>query len=144
MRSQQIVFDELGTLCLSKGFIHALARIVLRDTVVGFADNLTTDDLGKMRSQSRLIRTEITTLIGLMMRGPIDFSLPAPEVLAHYVEHSETLLDELHQTMLPSTLQEFTDSVTLSPDSNPFTSGGFLRESIFYSGESAYPHDLTP
>ena len=115
MRSEQTVFDELGTLCVSKGFIHALASIAFRDTVVGFVDDLTIEGLGKMRTQARLIRTEITTLIGLMMRGPIDFFLPESDVLSHYIEHAETLLTELHQTMLPSTLEELTGDWVSSP-----------------------------
>ena len=75
MRAEQTVFDELASLCASKGFLHAVAIICLRDTVVGFAGDLSSEDLASMRSRSQLIRTEITTLIGLAMRGPIDFSL---------------------------------------------------------------------
>ena len=73
MRSEPTIFDDLAALCISKGFIHALATICLRDNIVGFAEELTTEDMAKRFSRSRLIRTEVTTLIGLMMRAPIDY-----------------------------------------------------------------------
>ena len=146
MRTEQTVFDELGSLCVSSGFIHALATICLRDTVVGFDKDLSSQDLTLMRSRSRLIRTEITTLIGLTMRGPIDFSLPAPEVLSDYIQQAEVLLEELHQVMLPPPPGRIgTYSVPSAADQ--FTFGKFLREAIFYGGESAYPfqyRDLAP
>ena len=147
MRAEQTVFDELASLCLSSGFIHAVATICLRDTVVGFADDLSSEDLVSMRSRSRLIRTEITTLVGLTMRGPIDFSLPEPEVLSDYMRRAEALLEELHQTMLPPPPGRVDADSPPSVDADPFTFGTFLRESIFYGGESAYPfqyRDLAP
>ena len=99
-----------------------------------------------MRAKSRLIRTEITTLIGLAMREPIDLSLPAPEVLSDYIQRAEALLEELHQTMLPPPSGR-ADTGGAPPDPDSFTFGSFLRESIFYGGESAYPfqyRDLAP
>ena len=146
MRTEQTIFDELASLCVSTGFLHAVATICLRDTIVGFANDLSSEELASMRSRSRLIRAEITTLIGLTMRGPIDFSLPAPEVLSDYIQHAEALLVELHQTMLPPPLGRIgTDSAPSATDQ--FTFGKFLREIIFYGGESAYPfqyRDLAP
>ena len=132
MRTEQTVFEELASLCISRGFVHAIAKTCF----------LHIEDLATMRSRSRLIRTEITTLIGLTMRGPIDFSLPAPEILSDYLERSYALLEELHQTMR----HPRTDSAA-SPNADRYTSGQFLRELIFYGGESAYSfqyRDLAP
>ena len=104
MRTEQIIFDELASLCMSRGFIHAIAEICFRDTVVGIANELSAKELAAKRSQSRLIRTEITTLLGLTMRSSIDFYLPSPEILSDYINRSYALLEELHQTMLPPPL----------------------------------------
>ncbi len=141
MRSEQSVFDDLAALCLSVGFIHAIAFISLRDNVVGFKDELNSDELLQWRSHSQLIRTEITTLIGLMMRGPIDFSMPTPTVLNDYIKKSAELLDELHLTMVQPTLKLMQRRVVGGsvPNANPFSTGESLREPIFYAGESAYP-----
>ena len=139
MRTEQIIFDELASLCVSKGFIHALVTICFRDTAVGFADDFSSEDLIKMRSNSRLIRTEITTLIGLTMRGPIEFSLPEPETLSSYIQRAESLLEELHESILSFSPENLDSSSSLDLDSDQFTFGRFLREPIFYGGESAYP-----
>lgn len=147
MRSEQHIFDDLAALCISKGYVHALASICFRDTIVGFSDDVTSEDLSEMRSRSRLIRTEITTLIGLMMRGPINFSLPEPHVISDYIERSEVLLEELHQTMLPPIPEVQQIGGDSFAHSDGFTFGTFLREAIFYGAESAYPYqyrDLSP
>ena len=147
MRSEQTIFDDLAKLCVSKGFIHAIAAICFRDNFVGFADELSSQDMAKMFSRTRLIRTEITTLIGLMMRAPVDFSLPEPQILSDYIKHSEALLEELHQTMLPPELKHRGSHSPSYPDADQFSFGKFLRETIFYGGESAYHfqyRDLAP
>ena len=132
MRSEQEIFDDLAALCSSQGFIHAVAAICFRDTIISFSDELRAEDMAQF-SKLSLIRTEVTTLIGLMMRAPIDFSLPTPEAVSGYIKHSEALLEELHQAM--------------TPDFNQLTSDKFLREMIFYGAESAYHfqyRDLAP
>lgn len=147
MRSEDTIFRELAALCVSKGFVHAIATICFRDTVVAFSDELKTEDMASRAHPSCLVRTEITTLIGLMMRGPIDFSLPDQQPLSGYIEKAEALLEELHHTMLPpSPVRPGSDSKSTSAG-DEFTFGKFLREAIFYSGESAYPfqyRDLAP
>ena len=103
--------------------------------------------MAKMFSRTRLIRTEITTLIGLMIRAPIDFSLPAPQILSDYIKHSEALLEELHQTMFPPAAKHRGSHSASYPDADQFSFGKFLREAIFYGGESAYHfqyRDLAP
>ena len=146
MRTEQAIFDELAVLCTSKGFIHAIAFLCARDNVVSFNEELKAEDTAHMYSYSRLIRTEMTTLIGLMMRAPIDFAVPPPEIVFRYIEQSEKLLHELHQAMYDAAKNGFLESAT-EPGGNPFTSGKVLREPLFYGGESAYSsqyRDLAP
>ncbi len=147
MRSEQTIFDDLAQLCVSKGFIHALAVLSWRDNVLHLGDGVTAESLAKMCSPHRLTRTEFTTLAGLLMRAPVDYSLPAPEVLSSYIQQSESLLEELHSSMLPADPQEFLGQGTDEEAPNPFASGRNLREPIFYAAESAYPfqyRDLAP
>ena len=146
MRTEQAIFDELAVLCTSKGFIHAIAFLCFRDNTVKFKDELEAEDMAHLFSDSRLIRTEMTTLIGLMMRSHIDFTLPPQKVLSEYIEHSEKLLVELHQAMLNASRDDILESA-MQQGSNPFTVGEVLREPIFYGGESAYTfqyRDLAP
>ena len=95
-------------------------------------------DMQHLFSKSRLIRTETSTLIGLMLKSQIDYTLPAPQVLEKYVESTETLLEEIHQAMSASFSQDMDPAKIAEEDLNPFTSGATLRERIFYGGESAY------
>lgn len=137
-RPEQQIFDELAVLCVSPGYIHAIANICFRDNMVGFGDQLTPEDMARMFSDSRLIRTEISTLIGLMVRQPIDFSLQTPDAIQSYINRSEALLRELHDSMKSDWFKDFHPEKLKSKDFNPFSTANALREPIFYGGESAY------
>ena len=144
MRSEQAVFDDLASLCASPGYIHALAYVCFRDNSIPFDGEITAEDTSSMFSPSRLIRTETTTLIGLMMRAPIDFRLPPPQIVAEYIEETESLLEELHAVIGAPIVASM---LTEQPDPSLFSSGKTLREAIFYSAESAYAfqyRDLAP
>ena len=69
MRSEKDIFNDLAALCASPGYVHAIAYFCYRDHVVGFGDELKAEDYSKLFSMDRLIRTEISTLIGLMLRA---------------------------------------------------------------------------
>jgi SEC-C motif-containing protein len=137
MRLEQQIFGDLAALCVSPGYIHAFAALCFRDTIVGFADELKPKDMAKMFSASHLIRTELNTLVGLMMRAPIDFTLPPQATISEYIEKSDTLLLEIHQAMMADGATALAGNIA-TPGFNPFTVASALREAIFYSGESAY------
>ena len=138
MRSEQEIFDELASLCTLPGYIHAIAAVCFRDNIATFDDKLKADDISHWYSGARLIRTEIATLIGLMMRAPIDFSLPKPNVLSDCIEQTDVLMEELHQAIIISCQNVVLAKLSADPGSNPFESGTIIREPIFYSTESAY------
>ena len=56
-------------------------------------------DLEYQYSHDKLARTEISTLIGLMLQRPIDLSLPEPNAVRGYIGRTEALLNEFHQAM---------------------------------------------
>ena len=144
MRSEQAVFDDLASLCASPGYIHALAYFCFRDNAISYDDEITAEDTAFMFSDSRLIRTEITTLIGLMMRAPLDFTMPPPQILSEYIEQTESLSEELHAAIGASIIASI---LADPPDPSLLGSGETLREAIYYSAESAYPfqyRDLAP
>ena len=112
-----------------------------------YTGDLSVEDTSRLFSQSRLIRTETTTLIGLMMRALIDFTLPEPEVFSDYIEQTRTLLEELHHAIMAPSEELLFAGRDGKQDFNPFASGKLLREPIFYGPESAYPfqyRDLAP
>jgi hypothetical protein len=137
-RSEQEIFEELSALCGSAGYAQALAHLCLRDNVVGYWDQMTPEDLGGWFRSDRLIRTEISTLVGLMVKAPIDFTLPSREVLKSYVTRSDALLSELHEAMGAAGFKPAEWTQMAAAGANPFQQGNVLREAIFYSGDSAY------
>lgn len=138
MRAEQEIFDELAGLCVSPGYAHAIAYLCSRDNMIRYSGEMKAEDMQHLFSKSRLIRTETSTLIGLMLKNPIDYTLPAPPVLENYIEATEALLEEIHHTMTASFWQDIDPAKIAEPGFNPFTNGAALREPIFYGGESAY------
>jgi hypothetical protein len=139
-RPEQAIFDDLASLCVSPGYIHALAHFCFRDHIVRFSGELRGEDYSKLYSFDRLIRTEVSTLIGLMLKAPRDLTLPDQTVLTGYLERTEALLKELHQALNePGKAAMMAAIADPSKSANPFTTAAVLREPIFYGAESAYP-----
>jgi hypothetical protein len=137
-RKESEVFKELEVLCHSPGYIHAIAYFCFRDNTIRYADEVKPEDLLQQFSMERLVRTEISTLIGLASKKDIDETIPTPEVMQEYISGTDALLQELHHSMMPPMQEIFDPNRIGDDDFNPFNSGAVLRESIFYGGESAY------
>lgn len=136
-RPEPEIFVELASLCLSPGYIHAIAYICWRDNFITYAKEMTPEDMAKSYAPGRLIRTEISTLIGLMVKGEIDYTVPKPTTLQRYLDKTKELLEELHWSMMAPMMASFKSS-SAGPALRPFGQGAVLREPIFYGGESAY------
>ena len=141
VRSEQEIFNGLAALCVSPGYAHAIAYLCFRDHVVSYGDALKGEDYAKLFASDRLIRTEISTLIGLMVRAPRDLTIPDIKTLESFIERTETLLKELHDCLNEPAKAElrkaFADPGN-PKDFNPFANAAALREPIFYGAESAY------
>jgi hypothetical protein len=96
------------------------------------------EDMQHLFSRNCLIRNEISTLIGLLLRNRIDYKLPSPDIMQKYITETETLLEELQKSLNAPFRTILTEMAKENKDLNPFASGKLLREPIFYSGESAY------
>lgn len=141
VRTEQEIFDDLAALCASPGYAHAIAYICFRDHIVGYGDVLKSEDYTKLFSDERLIRTEVSTLIGLMVRAPRDLALPDMQTLESYISDTETLLSELHDAFnepAMAGLSKPMENPSEAEKFNPFASAESLREPIFYGAESAY------
>ncbi len=139
MRSEAEIFSDLSVLCRSAGYAHAVAYVCFRDNIVRYAGEMTSKDMLSMFSADRLIRTEISTLIGLMIQGDMNWAMPSPQIFQEQLERTEFLLEELHQTFLPSMGAILSQqAASADPDPNLLGRGEFMREAIFYGGESAY------
>lgn len=138
-RTEKDVLAELYALCTKPGYVHAVAALCFRDNMLIYAERLTEADLRDRLDPSRLLRTEINTLVGLMLKAPIDWTLPSQDVLGEYLAASDRLLQELHDAMSGAfSLAEALVALERGEQVNPFDSGDAMREPIYYAAESAY------
>lgn len=137
-RSEREIFSDLTSLCTQPGYVHALAYLCFRDNMILYTDELTEQHLQVLYDPRRLVRTEVNTLIGLMVKTEVDWILPPPSTLQGYVDSSERLLLELHHAL--SDAFSLTDAIKAHKrgEANPFNRGQAMREPIFYAAESAY------
>jgi hypothetical protein len=142
--TEQEVFNELQVLCTSPGYVHALAHIGVRDNLIVYGGVMSPAVMAASYDRERTIRTEYTTLLGLMLKGPIDFALPAPDEQRSMVERTYALLEQLHECLrqpmfdaIIGGLKQREAGIEVNPDSI-FARGDVLREPIFYGSESAY------
>ena len=138
MREEQEIFGDLAALCGSPGYVHAIASLCFRDNMIAYRGEMTAEDMQHMFSMSRLVRTEISALIGLLIKQEIDYAYPGDEELSRYVQQTEKLLKEVHEAMLRPWKAAFDPQKAAEHGARLFTSGDALREPIFYGGESAY------
>jgi SEC-C motif len=146
-REESQILEDLAALAASPGYAHAVAQICHRDNVIHIQGKLKPSDMDGLFSRERLIRTELTTVIGLMAKKPLDLSLQKPDVLEGYVKRTDTLMHELHEAMsypMFAAMFEAVKAGAAPPD--PWCRPG-MREPIFYGTESAYAfqyRDLLP
>ncbi len=129
-RSEQEIFDELATLCASPGYAHAIAYICFRDNIVRFSKEIKPEDMHEMFSSERLIRTEISTLIGLMVKEELDLTPPDSKRIQAYIDRTDKLLAELHQSMNNGWLTGLTPE-SIAEGFDPFMQGENYREPLF-------------
>jgi len=141
-RDEAEIFKELQKLCCSAGYIHAIAYFCWRDNFTRFSgDQVTEGNVEHQYSHEKLLRSEISTLIGLMAKGDIDTGIPEPRTLQNYLDETEILLHEMHMSLQKPWMAAF-EAMTRNPSRasgiDPFSTAAGLREPFFYGGESAY------
>ena len=146
-REEVQILGELAALAALPGFAHAVAQLCYRDNVILIQGKLKPADMDRLFSKERLIRTELTTIIGLMVKKALDLTPQNPEVIDGYVKRTDALMEELHNAMsypIFEAMFETAKSGGVLP--NPWHGPG-MREPIFYGTESAYTfqyRDLAP
>jgi hypothetical protein len=136
-RSEAEIFSELEQLCGSPGYIHVYAALVVQNTFVRFAEKIKGEDFHESFGKEHLIRTELSTLLGLMVKHKIDFTALTQEQMSQLGTRTLYLLEELHASLSGPMLVPDKAASLENLDLN-FTRGAVLREPIFYTGESAY------
>ena len=138
IRPEVDIFADLARLASNPGYAHAIAAICFRDNVIPIKDEIDSADIVRQFSYERLLRTEISTLVGLMAKTSIDLRIPEPHKVQEMLDRTDQLMQELHQSMKEPAHNFFRQAITGKTLGNPLTEGVFLKEAIFYGGESAY------
>ncbi len=138
LRPEAEILKELEHVCESPGYIHVYAALVVQNTFVRFAEQIKGEDFHESFGKDHLIRTELATLLGLMMKHEIDFTALTQQQMSQLGTRSLRLLEELHVS-LSAPMRVPHDAASVKNFANlDFTRGAMLREPIFYTGESAY------
>ncbi|HBZ7628133.1 TPA: hypothetical protein MM125_005382, partial [Klebsiella pneumoniae] len=146
-RDEAHIFEDLAVLACSPGYVHAIAQICNRDNVIHIKGTLKPSDMDRLFSGERLIRTELTTLLGLVVKGPLDLTKQPKAVIDGYVQRTDALMQELHNAMSYPIFASMSEAMKQGGEPpNPWHGPG-MREPIFYGTESAYAfqyRDLVP
>lgn len=142
-RTEQEVFADLESLCKEDGFIYAYSILCTRDNfMIKKLGDESLDSIQKWYSPERLIRNELNTLQGLMIKRKQELDPIDTDRIMIQVARADSLLKEIHDSMTfhPENMklmvdswgrgESFSDSLLQNPN--------MLRETIFYSSESAY------
>ena len=132
MRNEKEIFKDLDLLCSTPGYAHVIAYFCCKDNVISYGEKLTPKNVMSMYSSERLIRTEISTLIGLLYKYEISLSIPQPNEMEYLIKRTDSLLKEIHYSISVPAL------TNLENNNKPFENGLSMREPIFYDGESSY------
>jgi hypothetical protein len=134
MRDEAAIFSDIGQLCLTDGYIYVLAWICFRDNIILYEDHIQESDMEHLFSPNRIIRTELSTLAGLMVKGNISLDCPSSDEFNRLVDKTDELIKELHDVFrLPLSVED-----TKSGLKGALQKKSFYREAFFYSGEPAY------
>lgn len=137
IRSEADVFADLARLCRSPGYVHAFAHLCWRDNLVRYAGQMKPEDMQKLFAPERLIRSELSTVLGLMVQMPWQGPHPGADTARNMIAQTDTLMNQLHYSM-PGSMAQWAIGKDGLPDMDAYGRGAALREPIFYGGESAY------
>lgn len=124
-KTEAEIFSELESLCELNGFIYCLALLNLTNNITFYDEELDSKDMQYLYEKERLIRTETSTIAGLLLKSEINTDYPGVDAMAKLYGDVNKLLTTLHSAMFLAEKEGDYDNAV-------------IKESIFYAGESAY------
>lgn len=144
MRSEQEVFNDLEQLCTSSGFIYVLPYLeILHDCILSDSKEVKPSDMHCAKDMDKkIIETEMSALVGLMIKKQIDYSEPKEERLFGMFFQAHSLLDELHK-ILESQALKFSDIKKIIKNKSLIQpTKEWIRERTFYASQCANDFQL--
>ncbi|ABI73248.1 nuclease-related domain-containing protein [Shewanella frigidimarina] len=140
IRKEQDIFDELEHLSSKEGFIDVLSFLCWKDTFVHGRNGIIDEDaFANNFDRSKLCRTELATLYGLMCKTGVTGNGLTINEIVEYAQRVYELFEELHRSFYNA--EDFEETTEkLESFKNLANGSSFMREAIFYSGESVFKH----
>ncbi|WP_052293499.1 nuclease-related domain-containing protein [Denitrovibrio acetiphilus] len=141
MRTEEQIIAELKELCVQDGYLNAVAHFCLMTGYIFYSEEIGSNEVSDRYSRKNLIDTEIKTILGFAIKNGINTQEVKPVTVQSYIDQTEELLKELHDSMGLTIRDElFSNSQSeaipvRTPDEFP---NSFFREVIFYCGMSAH------
>ena len=144
MRSEQEVFNDLEQLCTSSGFIYVLPYLgILHDCIYSDSKEIKPSDMHCAKDKNKkIIETEMSALVGLMIKKQIDYSKPKEEKLFEMFYHAHALLDELHKILENQALNSSDIEKIIKNKSLIQPTKEWIRERTFYASQCANDFQL--
>lgn len=134
------ITNRIEALTREPGYIYTLALILLRDLFV------LPEQIADINPREHLNFQEITFLVGLVVKHPIDFTVLTEDESSKRFDLTYRLFEELHRKHHKPFLEQLASHVkngrgVETPEENYrriFGAGTAMTEPIFYSGSGAY------
>ncbi len=134
IRNEDEIFKDLENICSRESYLYAIAYFCLRDNTIKYKNKFSKKEVLQQFNPNRLVRTEISTLIGLAFKKDITSSNPSNREVIELIKTTEELLSELHFSMLAPDKKVNSSEFNISFPSIQ----NKIKESVFYSGEGSY------
>lgn len=134
------VVEQIEALAKEPGFIYTLTFVLMRDLF------MQPDEIADINPREHLNIQELTFLSGLLVKHPIDFTIPSEGESSRRFDRIYQLFEELHGEYNKRFLERIADTVgsTQSAETHRqnyrriFGAGINVAEAIFYSASGAY------
>lgn len=130
---------KIEALVQDPGYIYSFALIVLRDLF------LNPEESADLNWQERLNFQELTLLAGLIVKRPIDLTMPSEGASSRHVERTYALFLELHQKHAERFTKHLGETSPMDSEKDAeeafrrmFGAGEMMTEPIWYSESGAY------
>ena len=139
-RDLQGAIAKIEALLQEPGYIYSMTLILLRDLF------FTPEESADINWQDHLNFQELTLLAGLLVKHPIDFTIPSEEESAKRMERTYELFLELHQKHAQRFMKRLEDHIDQKGSQKSmeeryrlmFGAGEMMTEPMWYSGSGAY------
>lgn len=134
-RPQEEVLNDIEAICREPGFVHVLASLVFENNFHAVRVEEMYPKIQDQFNYEKLIRSELSVLHGLMLKGGVDLTPLSSEKINEFKKSSYALLTELHEGFYSQVIRS--GSFLENPE-GLLSRSEVIREAVFYAADSAF------